>query len=68
MSKLDDTTRLRHMLDAALKAKAFTQGCSRQDLDTDDMLVLALVKLLEIVGEAGGRVSASTQAQLPQIP
>lgn len=68
MSKLDDTTRLRHMLDAALKAKGFIQGLSRQDLDSNEMLVLALVKLLEIIGEAGGRVSADTQAQLPQIP
>jgi uncharacterized protein with HEPN domain len=68
MSKLDDETRLQHMLDAAAKANTFIQNRCRADLDTDEMLALALVKLLEIIGEAGGRISAETQAQLPQIP
>ena len=39
----------------------------RSDLDTDRVLRLALVRLLEIVGEAAGRVSNDLQAQHPQI-
>ena len=51
MPKRDDV-RLRHMLDAAREAVGFIQGRSRADLDRDRMLVLALVKDIEIVGEA----------------
>jgi uncharacterized protein with HEPN domain len=47
-----DTVRLRHMLDAAREALAFAHGRSRTDLDRDRMLVLALVKSIEIIGEA----------------
>jgi uncharacterized protein with HEPN domain len=40
----DDRIRLRHMLDAASEALAFAANRNRRDLDTDRMLVLALVK------------------------
>ena len=39
------------MLDAVREAQAFTASCSRLDLDHDRMLLLALVKDIEIVGE-----------------
>ncbi len=32
------------------------------------MLLLALLKLVEIVGEAAGRISEELQAQHPEIP
>ncbi|MCY4496704.1 MAG: hypothetical protein OXC14_05400 [Rhodospirillaceae bacterium] len=48
----DDAIRLRHMLDAAREAVSFTQGRTRGDLDNDRQLVLALIKEIEIVGEA----------------
>ena len=32
------------------------------------MLELALVRLMEIIGEAAGRVSPETRAQLPGLP
>ena len=56
------------MLDAAHKAREFVQGRHRSDLETDEMLALALVRLLEIFGEAAARVSAEVQIQLPAIP
>jgi hypothetical protein len=40
------------MLDAAMRATELCQGRCREDLDRDDVLVLALTRLLEIVGEA----------------
>jgi uncharacterized protein with HEPN domain len=40
----------------------------RSDLDTDRMLVLSLVKELEIIGEAAGKVSAAIRAQYGTIP
>jgi uncharacterized protein with HEPN domain len=48
----EDQIRLQHMLDAARKTILFTQNRSKDDLNTDDMLTLSVIKLLEIVGEA----------------
>jgi uncharacterized protein with HEPN domain len=64
----DDRLRLRHMLDAGREAVRFTQGKTRGDLDGDRVLALALVKLLEIFGEAAARVTAASQQAHPDIP
>jgi uncharacterized protein with HEPN domain len=64
----DDGIWLHHMLDAAQEAIEFTQGRSYIDLSGDRKLVLALVKDVEIIGEAAYRVSQSTRNQLPGIP
>jgi uncharacterized protein with HEPN domain len=40
------------MLNAAREAMSFAAGHSRGDLDRDRMLVLAIVKDVEIIGEA----------------
>jgi uncharacterized protein with HEPN domain len=57
----DDAVRLRHMLDAAREAIEFAQGRARVDLNGDRKLVLALVKDLEIIGEAAYQVSQTLQ-------
>ena len=64
----DDEIRLRHMLDAAREAVSFARGRVRGDLEGDRKLVLALVKDIEIVGEAAAHVSESGRAQAPEIP
>lgn len=64
----DDAIRLRHMLDAALEAQAFAAAHSRMDLDGDRQLLLALVKDIEIIGEAAARVSTSARVECPGIP
>jgi uncharacterized protein with HEPN domain len=56
------------MLDHAREAFALTRGKARVDLDSDRVLHLALVRLLEIVGEAAGRVSREERALHPEIP
>jgi len=58
----DDAIRLRHMLDAAREALAFVQDRDRMDLHSDRMLVLALVKDIEIIGEAAFQVSQATRS------
>ena len=67
MSLQDNKTRLRHMLDAAQKAVNFVNNRTFQDLEDDEILALALVKLIEIVGEAASRISKEYQAEHPQI-
>ena len=64
----DDEIRLLHMLDAAREAVGFAQGRTRGDLDNDRQLVLALVKDVEIVGEAATQVTEPTRQDLPEIP
>lgn len=44
------------------------RGRTRAQLDSDRMLNLALVRLVEIVGEAANRVSKPGQAERPEIP
>ena len=68
MSKAEDITRMRHMLDAGRKAIEFTRGCKRADLDGDEKLALSIVRLLEILGEAANNVSDEWQQQYPEIP
>ena len=64
----DDVVRLRHMLDAAEEAMGFAQGRERRDLDQDRKLTLALVKEIEIIGEAAYQISDETRARLRDIP
>jgi len=63
-----DRVRLLHMRDAAREAVGFTASRARADLDSDRMFNLALVRLIEIIGEAAARVSLETQAKYPGIP
>lgn len=63
-----DEVRIRHMVDAASTAIRFVAGRTRDDLDTDEMLRLALTKLVEIVGEAAKQVSEGTRLRAPDVP
>ncbi|MEP7292926.1 MAG: DUF86 domain-containing protein [Chloroflexota bacterium] len=63
-----DQVRLRHMLDAAHAALAFTETRTRQTLEDDLMFAFALVRAIEIVGEAASRISKEEQENYPQIP
>ena len=64
----DDRVRIRHMVDAASEALSFIADRERGDLDADRMLALALVKSIEIVGEAGTMVSPQGQAEILDVP
>ena len=55
------------MRDAAIEAIKFSKGHSRADLDTTRILVLALVKSVEIIGEAAYQVSKQTKEQYQEI-
>lgn len=64
----EDEVRLRHLREAAEKAVGYADGRDRADLDDDELLRLALTKLVEIVGEAAKQVSDPTQAEHPEVP
>src|SRR5262245_51391094 len=63
-----DRVRLRHMADAMNAAMRFTTDRVRSDLDIDEMLLFALVRAVEIVGEAAARVTDETRTQIPDLP
>ena len=67
MTLRDESIRLRHMLDHAREAVNLVQNRNRQDLDMDRVLGLALVRLMEIVGEAANRVPEEVRTQHPSI-
>jgi uncharacterized protein with HEPN domain len=65
---MDDSVRLRHLLDAAREAVSLCERRTRQDLDADRMLNLSLVRLLEIIGEAAAGVSDEFKESHSSIP
>jgi uncharacterized protein with HEPN domain len=56
------------MLDHAREAVEMVRGKTRRDLDTDRKLNLALTRLLEIVGEAGDRMTPAEREHYTGIP
>ena len=67
MPLVDDMSRLHHIIEAAEQAREFTKDRKRSDLDQDAMLSLALVRLLEIVGEAAWGISEKLRSKYPDI-
>ena len=67
MSRREAAVRLRHMLNHAREAIEMARGKTRNDLDSDRKLNLALVRLLEIVGEAAARMTEAERAEYPEM-
>ena len=68
MSKIDDLSRLKHIRDAGREALSFVKGRKRRDLNSDRMLSLALIRLIEIMGEAANGISEPCQIKYDKIP
>jgi len=64
----DDRVRVLHMIDAAESIAQFLTGRIRSDLDSDRMLLFAIVRAIEIVGEAASKVTNETRVAEPSIP
>ena len=64
----DDRVRILHMVDAAESVEQFAAGRKRGDLDTDRMLLFAIVRAIEVIGEAASKVTSETQDTSPEIP
>jgi uncharacterized protein with HEPN domain len=64
----EDRIRLLHMIEAAETAVNFVSGRQRADLNSDQMLLFALVRAIEVIGEAAGRVSEITRKAAVDVP
>lgn len=63
-----DAKFLLDMLLAARQANEYVHDVSREEFDSSDLLQDAVVRRLEIVGEAAARISAETRDAHPEIP
>lgn len=66
MNKRDEI-RLREMLDTAREAHEYTQGRTRETFEQDRAIVRAVERTIEIIGEAGSRITPETRLQFPEI-
>jgi uncharacterized protein with HEPN domain len=68
MTQHDPLVSMRHIRDHALEAVELLESKSLDDLREDRVLQLALVQLIEIVGEAANRVPSTIRHENPDIP
>ena len=64
----DDLTYVGHMVDMAKTAQRLVQGIDRTVLDSDEKLQLALVRALQVIGEAAWRTSQRFKSAHSVIP
>jgi uncharacterized protein with HEPN domain len=63
----EDQIRLTHMVESAHRAVRIASGLTEASLAVDEVRMLAVVKSIEIIGEASTKVSQATQQRLPSI-
>lgn len=68
MSQHDTSLTLLDMIEYGEQALAFVSGRTRRDLDTDTQLRFAVIRALEIFGEAAARIPTDFRAAHPEIP
>ncbi len=56
------------MLDHSIEAVSLIRDKNRTDLDNDRVLSLALIRLLEIIGEAANRIPKNERKNYADIP
>jgi len=65
--KPDDKIRLQHMLDAAQEAITFLQTLNGERLGSNRLVSQAIVRLIEVVGEAAVQISKEYKAAHPEL-
>lgn len=65
---LRDRERLQHMIEAIDRIMRYTDNKSYEDLVNDDMMYYAVVKNIEIIGEAANMLTNDFQDIHPETP
>ncbi len=68
LSSNRDNSYLLDILIASRKAIKFTEGLSFQDFLDSELHQNAVIRPLEIIGEAAGKISQETRSTYPNIP
>jgi len=67
MKKPNDVDRLNHILDAIAKIERYLQGFDLQKFQSDELTIDAVVRNIEIIGEAITCLDRGLKAQYPNI-
>ena len=68
MSLFRDLTYLEHIKDSIEKIRSYTEGLSEEDFQASTLVQDAVVRQLEIIGEATKRVSGEIKQEYPEVP
>jgi len=68
MSELDESVYARHMLDAISRIQRHIEGVDQKSFEKTELVQDAVIRQLEILGEAAGRVSRETCARFADVP
>lgn len=68
MPRKEDIIRLRHMLEAANNAFGYAGRKTREDFLKDAQCQDAVIRRIEIIGEAASRLTPGCLTEFPQIP
>jgi uncharacterized protein with HEPN domain len=68
MSGLDESVYVRHMLDAIARLQRHVEGVDREKFESTEIIQDAVIRQLEILGEAAGRISRETCVLYDDIP
>lgn len=66
--KPDETVYLRHILDAIAKVELYLQGVNETAFDHSSLIQDAVIRQIEIIGEAARRLSRPLRLQYPETP
>lgn len=64
----DDRTRLIDILESSREAVTYAGNRTGPDLEQDRMRLLAIIRLLEVIGEAANDISAQFRQEHPELP
>jgi len=64
----DDSTRLKHIIDACDEAVSFLGNMSFEELESDRKTVQAITRNIEIIGEAASKLSGEFKEKYNSIP
>lgn len=66
--KRDDAVYIHHVLDAITKIETYLRDVSEERFFAESMIQDAIIRQLEIIGEATKRISSEHRKRYPQIP
>jgi len=64
----DDLAYIEHILDCIRKIKEFTGGLSLKDFSVNELVQDAVIRNIEIIGEASKKISSDTKQIRYEIP
>ena len=64
----DDLVYIEHILDCIRKIKEFTNGLSLKDFSVNELVQDAVIRNIEIIGEASKKISSDTKQIYYEIP